>query len=110
MFTGLPIVQDGECRTPGTNKDIVEFTFENQNIKIDVSKLRQEDSLDKIAIMQKVLSHKVSPEDCMAMLKKTNNDVFKSIKVIQLRETLKQQSIVNGDDEDRFDWIEILTR
>lgn len=106
IFTGLPIVKDGECRTPSSNKDIVEFTFENQNIKIDIGKLRQKEP-DEVRLMQKVLAHKVSNEDCLAVLKKTNWDVFKSIKVIQLRETLKQQSIVNGDDD--YDWIEILT-
>lgn len=112
MFVGLPVLKEDECRTPNElkNKDVVEFTFDNRNFKIDLSKLREESPKDEIRLMQKVLAHQVqvSSEDCSTALKKVNYDVHKAIKVIQLRETLKQQSIAVDENCDLEMWIEIL--
>lgn len=58
--------------------------------------------------MMKVLAHQVqvSSEDCLETLKTVNFEVHKAIKIIQLRETLKQQSIA----VENCNWIEILTK
>ena len=101
MFIGLPslpMVKDDERRTPidlkATNKEMGEFTFD--------------DKQDKLRLMQKVLANQVqiNSEECLQVLKQCEWDVHKAIKVIQLKETLKQQLIVIND----CDWIQILTK
>lgn len=58
--------------------------------------------------MMKVLAHQfqVSSDDCLEALKKTNFDIHKAIKIIQVREMLRQQSIA----VENCNWIEILTK
>ena len=86
---------------------MIEFTFDNRNFKIDLNTIK-DDSSDKIRLMMKVLAHQVqvSSDDCLETLKTVNFEVHKAIKIIQLRETLKQQSIT----VENCDWIEILTK
>lgn len=100
-------MRDEDCRTPADHKDIIEYNFNNRNFKFDLRKLREE-SPDEIRVMMKVLAHQfqVSSDDCLEALKKTNFDIHKAIKIIQVREMLRQQSIA----VENCNWIEILTK
>ena len=86
---------------------MIEFTFDNRNFKIDLNTIK-DDSSDKVRLMMKVLAHQVqvSSDECLETLKTVNFEVHKAIKIIQLREALKQQSIA----VENYDWIEILTK
>lgn len=101
----MPLVKNDDCRTPADQKpkDIIEFTHDNRNFKIDLN----EDSPDEIRLMMKVFANQqVSSEDCLESLKMVKFDVHKAIKIVQLREALKQQSIA----VDNCNWIEILNK
>lgn len=104
QFTGLPIVN--ECKSP--NNNFMEFVFDNRNIKIDLSKLREEEP-DEVRLCQKVLANahqiQMSSDECLKVLEITNMEVYKAIKVILLRETLREQSIRKTND---FELINVL--